>query len=117
MLVNLCKYSNYKYISVFYDVSKHFWTQKLHHKGFKSLTLNQIRERVCLYAGVICDFSETISKTESFITEVAGDDNSFDVVCFNVIFYVSAMALFSTHFANISKLMSIGSSVLAFLHH
>ena len=55
---------------------------------------------------------KTISRPESFITEVAGDDNSFEMVCFNVISYVSDIALFSTHFANISKLMSIGTAVL-----
>ena len=60
---------------------------------------------------------KTISRPESFITEVVGDDNSFEMVCFNVISYVSDMALFSTHFANISKLMSIGTSVLTFQHH
>ena len=37
------------YISVFYDVSKHFWTQKLHHKGFKSLNLNQFCEHANLF--------------------------------------------------------------------
>ena len=58
---------------------------------------------------------KTISRPESFITEVVGDDNSFEMVCFNVISYVSDMALFSTHFANISKQMSIGTWVLAFL--
>ena len=31
---------------------------------------------------------KTISGPESFVTEVAGDDDSFEVVCFNVIFYV-----------------------------
>ena len=56
---------------------------------------------------------KTIFRPESFITEVAGYDNSFEMVCFNVISNVSAMALFSTYFANIRKLMSIGTSVLA----
>ena len=60
---------------------------------------------------------KTISRPECFVAKVAGDYDSFEVVCFNVIFYVSAMVLFSTHFANISKLMSIGTWFLAFLHH
>ena len=46
---------------------------------------------------------KTISRPESFVTEVAGDDDSFEMVCFNVIFYVCVFALFSTHFAPISK--------------
>ena len=47
---------------------------------------------------------KTISGPESFVAEVAGDDDSFKVVCFNVIFYVTTMfVLLSTHFAPISK--------------
>ena len=44
-------------------------------------------------------FSKPMSGPESFVAEVAGDDNSFEMVCFDVISYVSDMALFSTHFA------------------
>ena len=62
-------------------------------------------------------FPQSMPCPQSFITEVAGDDNSFEMVCFNVISNVSAMALFYTPFANIRKLMSIGTSVLTFLHH
>ena len=40
-----------------------------------------------------------ISRPESFITEVAGDDDSFKVVSFNVIFYSTAPAFLSTNFA------------------
>ena len=45
---------------------------------------------------------QTISGPESFIAEVAGDDDSFKVVCFNVVFYVTAHVFLSTHFAAIS---------------
>ena len=47
--------------------------------------------------------SKTRSGPESFVAEVAGDDNSFEMVCFNVIFYVPAIAFLSTRFAPISK--------------
>ena len=47
-------------------------------------------------------FPKTISRPESFIAEVAGDDDSFKMVCFNVVFYVPAMAFLSTNFASIS---------------
>ena len=91
-------------------LGSHFW---------KKITLNQICDYVCKFVCMLAWFvgPKTIFRPESFITEVAGDDNSFEMVCFNVISNVSAMALFSTYFANISKLMSIGTSVLTFLHH
>ena len=60
---------------------------------------------------------KTISRPESFVTEVAGDDDSFEVVCFNVIFYGTASAFLSTHFATMSFAISTWSFVLAFLHH
>ena len=60
---------------------------------------------------------KTISGPESFVTEVAGDDDSFEVVCFNVIFYAMVLAFLSTDFAHISKISSIGNFVLASLHH
>ena len=60
---------------------------------------------------------KTISGPESFIAEIAGDDDSVQVVCFNVVFYVLAHAFFSTNFALISWLKSIRIFVLAFLHH
>ena len=61
---------------------------------------------------------QTVSGPESLATKVAGDDDSFDVVCLNVIFHVSAQPLLSTHFASNSKNMSlpIGNFVLTFLH-
>ena len=61
-----------------------------------------------------------ISGPESFVAEVAGDDDSFKMVCFNVIFYLSTMAFFSAYFAPMSSykyIGSIGNFVLAFLHH
>ena len=60
--------------------------------------------------------SQTISGPKCFVAEVAGDDNSFEMVCFNVIFYDVAHAFFSANFAPISK-PTIGNFVLAFLHH
>ena len=60
---------------------------------------------------------KTISRPESFVTEVAGDDDSFEVVCFDVIFYGFGLAFLSTNLAPISKLKSIGSFVLALFHH
>ena len=47
--------------------------------------------------GAVC-----FSIPESFITEVAGDDNSFEMVCFNVIFDGTAHAFLSTNFAPMS---------------
>ena len=52
--------------------------------------------------------SQTISGPECFVAEVAGDDDSFKMVCFNVIFYVPAMAFLSTNLAQNGKLKSIG---------
>ena len=43
-----------------------------------------------------------MSRPESFIAEVAGDDDSFKMVCFNVIFYVTAFIFLFTYFALIS---------------
>ena len=110
-IVNLWKYSNYEKKNC--DVSNS-WIAFL-----QLSTLNQICEHVCKFVCMLAWFvgPKTIFRPESFITEVAGDDNSFEMVCFNVISNVSAMALFSTYFANIRKLMSIGTSVLTFLHH
>ena len=59
---------------------------------------------------------KTISRPESFVTEVAGDDDSFEVVCFDVIFYVIALAFLSTHFAEISISSPLRNFVLAFIH-
>ena len=68
---------------------------------------------VCMMAGFV--EPKTISGPESFVAEVAGDDDSFEMFCFNVIFYVSAYAFLSTHFASISK-PTIGNFVLALFH-
>ena len=46
--------------------------------------------------------SLTISRPECFVAEVAGDDNSFEVVCFNVIFEGTAHTFLSTNFAPMS---------------
>ena len=45
---------------------------------------------------------ERISGPESFIAEVAGDDDSLNMVCFNVIFYGAAHPFLSTYFASMS---------------
>ena len=60
---------------------------------------------------------QRISGPESFIANVAGDDNSLQMICFNVVFYSAAHAFFSTHFANVCFLVSICIIVLAFPHH
>ena len=60
---------------------------------------------------------ERISGPESFIAEVAGDDDSLNMVCFDVIFYGRAHAFLSTDLAPIGKLVSTRVLVLAFLHH
>ena len=119
MIVNLCKYSNYKY--VYFCILWHlkaFLDPKTSSQRFQEFKFKSIL-RACKFVCMLAWFvgPKTISRPESFITEVVGDDNSFEMVCFNVISYVSDMALFSTHFANISKLMSIGTSVLTFQHH
>ena len=64
-------------------------------------------------------FPKTISRPESFIAEVAGDDDSFKMVCFNVIFYVWGLAFLSTNFAPMSKPLSTtnGNYVFTLLHH
>ena len=46
--------------------------------------------------------SEGMPGSARLIAEVAGDDDSFQVVCFNVIFYVAAHPFLSTHVAPIS---------------
>ena len=58
---------------------------------------------------------QTWSGPEFFIAEVAGDDDSFKMVCFNVIFYSNALAFLSTNFALIGS--SVGNFVLDFFHH
>ena len=119
VLVNLCKYSNYKYVyfCILWRL-KAFLDPKTSSQRFQEFKFKSIL-RACKFVCMLAWFvgPKTISRPESFITEVAGDDNSFEMVCFNVISNVSAMALFSTYFANIRKLMSIGTSVLTFLHH
>ena len=50
-----------------------------------------------------------MSVPESLFAEVAWNDNSYQMIGFNVIFYVSIMSLFSTHFAQISESTHIAS--------
>ena len=59
---------------------------------------------------------QSFSGPECFIAEVAGDDDSFKMVCFNVIFYVLAPPFLSTNFAQMSKTSSIHNFVLASPH-
>ena len=84
-----------------------FWDIKVH----KSISFGAVSYLPETFVG-----PKTISRPESFVTEVAGDDDSFEMVCFNVIFYVIAFAFFSTHFASISK-PTISNSILALFHH
>ena len=60
---------------------------------------------------------QSISGPESFLAEVAGDGNSFDMVCFNVVLYGVSLALLTTNFALVSFLLSVGVIVFTFLHH
>ena len=54
---------------------------------------------------------------EGFFAMVTGDNNSFQMICLNVIFYDITLAFFSTHFANVGLLTSICYKVFTFLHH
>ncbi len=49
---------------------------------------------------------QTWSGPEGFIAEVAGDDNSLEMVCLNVIFNGTGVAFLSTDFANVSKTLT-----------
>ena len=60
---------------------------------------------------------QIISVPESLIAVVAGDDYSFQMISFNVIFNSTAVTLLSTDFAHKSFLKSIGTQVLTYLHH
>ena len=57
------------------------------------------------------------SGPKCFITGVAWHNDSFKVICFNMIFDGSNHAFFCTHFALVKELFSIGVFVLTFLHH
>ena len=88
-----------------------FWNIKVH----KSISFGVVSYLPETFVG-----PKTIPRPESFVTEVAGDDDSFEMVCFNVIFYVGASAFLSTDFAPMSSckfIGSIGHFVLALLHH
>ena len=54
---------------------------------------------------------------ESPIAVVAGNDNSLQMICFNVVFNGAAVTFLSTDFAQKSSLKSIGAQVLTYLHH
>ena len=56
------------------------------------------------------------SGPKCFITGVAWHNDSFKVICFNMIFDGSSHAFFCTHFALVKELFSIGVFVLTFLH-
>ena len=62
-------------------------------------------------------FPQIISTPESFIAKVAGDDDPFKMVCFNVIFYGTAHPFLSTYFAKISFAICTWIVVSAFFHH
>ena len=59
----------------------------------------------------------TIWRPECLIAEIAGDDDSFKVVCFNVIFYRTTLAFLSTNFTHIGFFIPVRQVVSAFLHH
>ena len=61
--------------------------------------------------------SQCVSRPECSFAEVAGDDNSLDVIGFNVIFYGVVHPFLSTYFALMKCVYSIGVFLLAFLHH
>ena len=63
-----------------------------------------------------CVLSLRMSGPECLVTEVAGENDSFKMVAFNVIFYGIALPLLSTNFASVSLLASICSLVFALLH-
>ena len=61
--------------------------------------------------------SQGISGPERFIAVVAGDDNSFQMVCFYVVFYVCALALFSTHLCSSMCMICKHVFPLGLFHH
>ena len=67
--------------------------------------------------GFVFVHPQSISGPESFIAEAAWKDNSLEMVCFNVIFYLHALAFLSTHFAPISFAILICTIVLPFFRH
>ena len=60
--------------------------------------------------------SKTISRPESFLANVAGDDYSVQMICFNVILYSIALPFLSTHLAYIRFLISIVIFVITLFH-
>ena len=66
------------------------------------LDLNVLSQWLQILNQFVFMLSKTRSGPESFVAKVAGDDNSFEMVCFNVIFYGTAHAFLSTNFAPIS---------------
>ena len=78
--------------------------------------MEQIELLLCVSLSVICNtgsrtttklflvlslmLPQTISRPGSFTADIAGDDDSFKVVCFDVIFYATAHPFLSTYFAN-----------------
>ena len=82
-----------------------YWLKHAMPQSIKKLTL------------LVFMLPQIVNRPESFIAEIAGDDDSFKVVCFNVVFYGIAHAFFSTHFASVGFLVPIRQTILAFLHH
>ena len=60
------------------------------------------KSEISISLRVVFDVAQDVFGPESFVAEVAGDDDSFDMVCLNVIFYLCRKSLLSTHFAQIS---------------
>ena len=61
--------------------------------------------------------SQYHSWPESLLTDIARQRDSLQMVCFNVVSDGYSCTFFSTDFAKVTSLSSIGDQVLAFLHH
>ena len=59
--------------------------------------------------------SQCLPCSKSLFAEVAWNEDAFQMIGFDVIFYVSTLSLLSTYFAHKSKLTS-AITILAFLH-
>ena len=85
--------------------------------GPESLATKRIQQFLNRFVLVLSlMWSERISGPESLPTEVAGNDDPFKMVGFDVIFYGTAHPLFSTDFAPMSQMASICIFVFALLH-
>ena len=77
----------------------------------KKKTLNQL-----IMIGSLMEL-QSISRPEGFFAEVAGDNNSFNMIRFNVIFYGTSHPLLSTNFATMGQVIGVCIFIFTFLHH